>query len=546
MNQKKYSLGLDFGTLSARAIIVDTKDGAPLGKDSIFTYPHAIITELNGKVLPSFYAIQHPKDYIDALEFLLRDVTEKNGIDKEDIVGIGIDFTDCTFFPIDEDFTPLCFIDKYKNQPHAYAKLWKHHAKEEYAQKIHDAAISYDIDILSVTGNKMTSEFMIPKLYEIFCEAPEIYKSAYKFISAGDYIASLLIGKKLIHSKAFSAKQHFIDEKYPDKAFFESIDKDFANVYEEKICTKLSSPEEKIGTLCHEWTKKTGLSEKTAIAAPIIDANGAIPASGIKDGTVITVMGTSATVEIITPSKNIVNHALTNSYGAICKNMNVVESALSAMGDLFDWFVKNCVPERYFDEAKKKNLNIHQYLRSLAEKQKIGQHGLIALDWWNGSRYITLNNDLSGVIIGLRLSTAPEDIYRALIESTVFAIRRIFDSFREQKIKISEIFATGGIALKDPMLMQILADVLDMPINCLDSTQATAIGSAIIGAVAAECYKTVRDASDAMRCPIAKTYYPSEVSHEEYEKIYEKYKKLCRYFTNEGAEIMEFLSHNRK
>ncbi len=546
MNQKKYSLGLDFGTLSARAIIVDTKDGTPLEKDSIFTYPHAIMTELNGKALPPSYAIQHPKDYIDALEFLLCDVTEKNGIDKENIVGIGIDFTDCTFFPIDENFTPLCFIDKYKSKPHAYAKLWKHHAKEEYAQKIHNAAISYDINILSVTGNRMTSEFMIPKLYEIFCEAPEIYKSTYKFISAGDYIASLLIEKKLIHSKAFSAKQHFADGKYPNKAFFESIDKDFADVYEEKLCTDLSSTEKPIGKLSEEWAKKTGLSENTAIAAPIIDANAAIPAARIKNGALITVMGTSATVEIITLSKDLITEALSNSYGAICEDMNVVESALAAMGDLFDWFVKNCVPERYFDEAKKKNLNIHQYLRSLAEKQKIGQHGLIALDWWNGSRYITLNNDLSGVIIGLRLSTSPEDIYRALIESTVFAIRRIFDSFSMQSIEISEIFATGGIALKDPMLMQILADVLNMPINCLDSTQATAIGSAIMGAVAAECYKTVCDASDAMHCPIAKTYYPSEVSHEEYEKIYEKYKKLCRYFTNEGAEIMEFLSHNRK
>ena len=543
--QKKYSIGLDFGTLSARAVIVNTKNGEPLKEESIFYYPHSIMAYLNGAPLPPSYALQHPQDYIDALEFLLNDVTDKNLINKAEISGIGIAFTDCTFFPIDKSFTPLCFLDEYKNDPHAYAKLWKHHAKEEYAKKAETAALLYDPSILAVTGKKMTSEFMIPKLYEIFCEAPKIYSNTYKFVSAGDYIASLLIGKKLIHSKAFSAKQHFFGEKYPDKAFFAKIDEGFASVYEEKIHTELFSVEKSVGNLCAEWSQKTGLSQSTAIGAPIIDANSAIPAAGIKDGAVITVMGTSATVEIITPKKNIVDQALSNSFGSVCENMNVIESALAAMGDLFDWFIKNCVPERYFEEARLQNMNIHQYLRSLAKDQRIGQHGLIALDWWNGSRYITLNNDLSGLIVGLRMSTSPEDIYRTLIESAVFAIRRIFDSFIEQDIEISEVFATGGIALKDPLLMQILSDVLNMPVSCLDSTQATAIGSAIIGAVASGAYNSVREASNAMHCPIAKTYIPSLPAHAEYEKIYKQYKKLCSYFSGEGSEIMEFLSNNK-
>ena len=540
MNEN-YSIGLDFGTLSARAVIANVKNGETLPYESIFTYPHAILTEIGSTKLPANYALQHPQDYIDALEFLLFDILENNDIDKNSIIGIGIAFTDCTVFPINKEFVPLCLTDKYKNEPHAYSKLWKHHAAEKYTKAVENAVISYDSSILSVTGGKMTSEFLIPKLYETFCEAPELYKDTYKFILAGDYIASLLIGKKAIHSKSFSAKQHYNDSQFPSKDFFTLIDPDFSNVYEEKTVTALASVELPIGTLCNEWAEITGLPASVAISAPIIDALGSISAAGIDSGRIVLSLGTSAVVETLTDKELTVNGVLATSYESVANGFNTIEAGLAAMGDLFDWFIKNCVPESYTQNAKECGMNMHQYLRSLSEGQKIGEHRLIALDWFNGSRSIVLDNDLSGLIIGLRLSTKPEDIYRALIESTVFGIRRIFDCFKSQKIKISSVSATGSIALKNPFLMQTAASVLNMPIECLASKQATALGSAIYGAVAGGAYSSVADASKSMHSPIATTYYPINEDNEKYKKLYNQYLKLCEYFQKDDS-LMKILS----
>lgn len=541
---KKYSIGLDFGTLSARAVIADTQNGETMPYESVFTYPHAILTELNNQALPLRYALQHPQDYVDALEFLLTDILFNNNVDKSSVIGIGIDFTDCTVLPINNEFVPLCLLDEFKNEPHAYVKLWKHHANEKYAQKIQSVATSLDPTILSVTGNKMTSEFLIPKLYEIFCEAPNVYNNTYKFILAGDYVASLLIGKKEIHSKAYSAKQHYVNERFPSKDFFASIDPDFSSVYEEKTVTKLSSVERPIGTLCQEWAKKTGLSTSVAISAPILDAHSAIVASGIQAEKVVLTLGTSAVCEALTDKSSNINGILATSYESVAKNYSTIEAGLAAMGDLFDWFIKSCVPKSYIQAAENANLSIHQYLRSLAEKQSIGVHGLLILDWFNGSRSIVLDNDFSGLILGLKISTKPEDIYRALIESTAFGIRRIIDCFRAQGIKISRISATGGIAIKDPFLMQIYASVLNMPIDCLSSTQATALGSAIYGAAAGGAYSSVEEASRAMHSPVATTYLPDKEDNRKYEGIYEHYLELCDYFQSKSS-IMKFLSSNR-
>lgn len=541
---KKYSIGLDFGTLSARAVITDVKNGEALPHESVFCYPHAIITEIDGASLPSHYALQHPKDYIDALKFLIPDLLSGNDIDKSDIIGIGIDFTDCTVLPVNRDFLPLCLTEKYKSSPHAYAKLWKHHTSEKYAKAVSEAILSRDSSILSVTGNKMTSEFLIPKLYEIFCEDRALYDDTYKFMLGGDFLASLLIGKKEIHSKAYLAKQHYNGTKYPSRDIFSAIDEGFADVYEKKTVTALSSVEAPIGFLCKEWSDILGLPQSVAIAAPILDAHAAIPASGIENGRVVLALGTSAVVEALTDTDTQINGILASSYESVAAEFHTIEAGLAAMGDLFDWFTKNCIPADYEKKADDAGLNIHQYLRSLAECQSIGEHGLLALDWFNGSRSITLDNDLSGMILGLRLSTKPEDIYRALIESTAFGIRRVIDCFKSQGVAVECISATGGIALKDPFLMQTLASVLGMPIECLSAGQATAIGASIYGAVAGGAYSSVAKASQAMRSPVAITYYPIDEDNKKYEKIYSHYLRITEYFQANNP-IMKFLSENR-
>ena len=545
MSKKRYSLGLDFGTLSARGILANVDDGSILPYESVFNYPHAIITQLGDVSLPSNYAIQHPVDYTDALTFLICDLLSKNNVAKESVIGIGIDFTDCSFLPINEDFIPMCMLDEYKNAPHAYVKIWKHHAKEEYTQKILHCAKEYDETLLEVSGDTLTSEFFIPKLYETFCESRKLYDETYKFVSAGDFVTSLLIGKKLIHSKSFSAKQHYNGNAYPTTEFFSLIDKDFANAYEEKTVTELSPPFASVGTLCKEWANKVGLCEGIAVSAPIIDAYGAISASGIKEDRAVLVLGTSAVLEAVTSPKHSIKGLLASSYESIAPKMTTIEAGLAAMGDLFEWFIKNCLPAEYSKKAEELNMTPHQYLRLLSKDQKIGAHGLIALDWWNGCRSMHLNNTSSGMIIGLKLSTKPEDIYRALLESTAFGIRRILDCLAEQGIVFSEIFATGGISLKDPMLMQICADVFNIPIFCLSATQATALGSAIYGAVAAGAYDSIITASEKMASKIATAYYPTKANHKEYEKIYNEYKKIFDYYNQNNDSIMTFLSQNK-
>ena len=545
MSKKRYSIGLDFGTLSARAILADVDDGNILSYESVFVYPHAVINEINEKELPSGYALQHPQDYVDALEFLLRDVVEKNAINADEVIGIGIDFTDCTLIPTDRELRPMCALKKYENDPHAYAKLWKHHAKEEYSQSALDCASKRKEKFLSVTGDTVTSEFMIPKLLETFFESRELYDDTYKFMQGGDFITSLLIGKKLIHSKAFSAKQHYVKDEYPSRDFLSALDEDFKDAYEEKTVTALSAPASFVGNLCQEWAKRTGLSGKVAVGAPTIDAYCAIIASGIKKGRGILVLGTSAVFEAVVDSNESLCDLLAYSYETIAPNTATIEAGLAAMGDLFEWFITNMLPASYAKKADELGITPHQYLRSLAKNQKIGKHGLLALDWWNGCRSMRLSNELSGTIIGLKLSSKPEDIYRALLESTAFGIRRILDSLKAQNVTFSEICASGGIALKDPLLMQILSDVLNLPISCLESNQAAALGSAICGAVAAGAYEDIIKASNSMASPIAKVYYPIEENHTEYEKIYSQYKRVFDYYNLTDDNVMAFLAKNK-
>jgi L-ribulokinase len=234
-----------------------------------------------------------------------------------------------------------------------------------------------------------------------------------------------------------------------------------------------------VGALCSEWAEKVGLREGIAIATPIVDAQSSVAAAGFEDGKAVLVLGTSA-VLVMNTDKNIkVEGVLSNGFGSAAPEMFTLESSLAAMGDLFAWFVDNCVPEDYLKKAAESNMNIHSYLTSLCKDKAVGENGLIALDWWNGNRCVIPNDRLSGLIVGLRLSTPPEDIYRALIESCAYGIRRICENCADQGVEVSTLAATGGIALKNEMMMQILADVLNMPIEVLESAQSAALGAAV-------------------------------------------------------------------
>ena len=537
----KYSIGIDFGTLSARAVIVDVENGKIIGSSEVFDYPHGVITEFFGKPLPAGYALQHPRDYIDALDLLIPTLVNKNSIHPADVVGIAIDFTACTVFPISNDGTPLCFDKKYEREPHAYAKLWKHAGATKYAKKIEDAARKHS-DMLKLTGNMMSGEFMYPKLYETYVEAPHIYKETARFVNAGDYLASLLVGH-YVHSMAYATiKEHYNNSAsggYPPRAFFAEIDEGFADVLDKTGC-ELDSVGDSCGNICKEWAERLGLTENTAIAVPIVDAHGPLGAMGIEDGKAVVALGTSAVMAVLSSKYVYVDGVLSIGREATAKGLTTYEAGIRAMGDLYAWFINNCLPAEYERRAEELGMNIHAYLRSLAEKKAIGEGGLLALDWWNGNRSVIPNDKLSGMILGMRLSTRPEDIYRAIIESTVFELRKVYTNYVSQGVEIKSLVAAGGIAAKDPMLMQILADVLNIDVDCLTVKEATALGTSVWGAVAAGCYGSLEEASAKMKPPIDKTYHPIAENVEKYEKLYRRYSELYEYFAKNN-DVMEFL-----
>ncbi len=536
---KKYTLGLDFGTLSARGVLVDTENGETVAHESVFSYPHGVMTELCGKALPKTYALQHPDDYEAALKFILCDMVaaaKENGISPESIVGIGVDFTTCTVIPADENGIPLCKQEKFANNPHAYVKLWKHHGAEKYLTQINEAVAAAGGEMLDCSGGVMSSEFMIPKIYETYAEAPEVYAATKLFYNAGDYICSCLAGGASCHSMAYASIKEHYDKSlggYPSREFFKILGGEgLENVVEEKLNPHLNEVGERIGGLSHEWAERTGLPEGIAIAPALIDAQSSFGAAGLSDGSSLLVLGTSAVFAVNTSSNKKVKGVLSQGVGSAIPQMMTLESGLSAMGDLFAWFVDNCVPAHYMDAATERGMNIHAYLRMLAAPKRVGQSGLIALDWWNGNRSVIQNDRLSGMIVGLRLSTPPEDIYRALIESTAYGLRRIMENYEEQGVAVKNIVAAGGIAYKDEMLMQIFADVFAREIHVIASQQSASHGAAVYGATAAGLYDNVIDASAAMRCGILRTYSPSEENSRAYERLYCEYKKLYEYFGN--------------
>ena len=542
----KYSIGIDFGTLSARALIANTENGSIIGSAVTYEYPHGVMTELCGTPLPDGYALQHPQDYIDAIDTLIPTLLKENFLSPDDIVGIGIDFTSCTVLPLDKNGLPLCFRKKFENDPHAYAKLWKHQGANKYADRIERIASKYG-DTLRITGGVLSGEFMIPKLYETYIESPSVYSETEKFINAGDFVASLLVGR-YVHSTSFATiKEHYDNASgagHPPREFFEEISSGFSDVLQ-KLGTELDSVGDSCGTLVPEWAERLGLGTHTAIAVPVIDAHGSFGAVGIEDGMAVAVLGTSAVMAVLSKQKCYVPGIHSHGYGATATGFMTFEAGIRAMGDLYAWFVENCVPAEYERKAAESNMGIHAYLRSLAETKRVGESGLIALDWWNGNRSVIPNDKLSGMIIGMRLSTRPEDIYRALIESTAFELRRVLENYTSNGVNIKKLVATGGIAAKDPMLMQILCDVLGRKIDCLLESNATSLGAAVWGAAAAGVYPDLAIASARMKLPITGSYYPIAENVEAYEMLYRRYVELYNYFAGGSNTVMEFLYDNK-
>jgi L-ribulokinase len=549
----KYSIGVDFGTLSGRAVLVCVETGEEIAT-SVFDYPHAVMdTKLpSGKKLMPDWALQHPQDYLDVLKNTIPDVLKKSKVSPSDVIGIGTDFTACTILPVKKDGTPLCFLDEYKDNPHAYIKLWKHHAAQNKANKINEIAAQRNEKWLKRYGGKISSEWAIPKIWQVLDEAPEIYEAADFFIEAADWIVWQLTGVQTRNSctagyKALWNKK----EGYPSKDFFKALDPRLENLVEDK----LNIPVSPIGSKAGEITKKvavlTGLLEKTAVAVGNVDAHVSAPAvKADRVGKMFIIMGTSSCHMLLGNVEKTVPGMCGVVEDGILPGLFCYEAGQSCVGDHFAWFIDNCLPVSYFEDAKAKGINIHKYLRQKAELLKPGESGLIALDWWNGNRSVLVDADLQGMMLGMTLKTKPEEIYRALIEATAYGTRMIIDTFKENDVFIDEIIAAGGIAEKDPMMMQIYADVVNLPFRISGSSQAPALGSAIFGAVAASKknggYDSVYEAIPVMGKLKDIVYIPNKENSKVYNMLFAEYRILHDYFGRGANDVMKRLKTIRK
>lgn len=549
----KYAIGLDYGTLSGRAVLVDVKTGEELAS-SVYDYPHAVMdrTLPDGTQLGHDWALQHPQDYLDVLAHTVPEVLKESGVSADDVIGIGTDFTACTVLPVKADGTPLCFLPEYRNRPHAYVKLWKHHAAQDKANQLNQIAQERGESWLQNYGGKISSEWAIPKLWQILDEDPEIYNAMDRFIEAADWIIWQLCGKETRNSCTAGYKAIWNKKTgYPSNDFFKALDPRLEHVVDEKLSRDILPLGSRAGTLTAQAAKLTGLKEGTAVAVGNVDAHVCVPAVGIDGpGKMLAIMGTS-TCHIMMGTEE---HQVPGMCGVVEDGVMPgyfgYEAGQSCVGDHFAWFIDNCLPASYYEEAKQQGKNIHRYLREKAERQKPGESGLLALDWWNGNRSVLVDVDLTGMMLGMTLQTKPEEIYRALIEATAYGTRMIIENYREHGVPVEEFIASGGISQKDPMIMQIYADVIKMPIKIAGSLQGPALGSAIFGAVAAGekagGYRSVFDAARAMGKVKDTVYTPIPEHSAVYDKLFAEYRTLHDYFGRGANNVMKRLKEIKK
>ncbi|MCL2538947.1 MAG: ribulokinase [Oscillospiraceae bacterium] len=543
----KYTIGVDFGTLSGRALLIDCATGKEMA-ESVFEYPHGVMDRAlpDGTRLGVDWALQHPGDYIDTLCHTVREVIEISGVAAADIIGIATDFTACTLIPVKEDGTPLCMLEAYKSEPHAYVKLWKHHAAQDEANRLNAIAGERGEGWLKNYGGKISSEWAVPKIWQVLNEAPEIYDAADKFVEAADWIVWQLCGSESRNSCTAGYKEIYNKTTgYPSIDFFRALDPKLENILSKlgEIITPLGT---KVGVITKEMAEKTGLKEGVAVAAGNVDAHVCVPAVGIDGpGKMLAIMGTSTCHMIMSTEEKQVPGMCGVVADGIMPGFYGYEAGQSCVGDHFSWFIENCLPASYYNAAKAAGTGIHQYLEGRAREKKPGESGLLALDWWNGNRSVLVDVDLTGMIIGCTLLTQPEDIYRALIEATAYGTKVIVDNYRDNGVEVNEFYASGGISQKNPLMMQIYADVLDMPVKIASATHGPAYGSAIFAAVAAGKaaggYDNVAEAARAIGAASNEVYLPISGNADIYKKLFTEYLTLHDYFGRGENDVMKRL-----
>ena len=539
----RYTLGMDFGTLSARAVVV-REDGEEIAS-AVYEYPHGVMDTafVDGTPLPRDFALEHPQDYLDALGVIVQQALGKAGLTADDIAGVGVDCTSCTMLPVTADGTPLCLLPAFAGEKHAYAKLWKHHASLPQAERITALGAARGEKWLARCGGTVSPEWLFPKILEILDEAPEVYAAADRFIDGGDWLVWMLTGRETRNSCSAGYKALWsAEDGYPSDGFFTALDPRMHGIIGTKIPAEVLPLGTKAGGIDARGAKLTGLRPGTPVSVADLDAHVAAPALGITEpGQMMLILGTSGCHLVMGEEEHIVPGICGVVKDGILPGYYGYEAGQCCVGDHFDWFVRNCVPAPYEKEAAERGLGIHALLREKAQRLAVGESGLLALDWWNGNRSILVDSGLSGAIFGLTLRTKPEEIYRALLEAVAFGTRMIFENYEAHGVAIREVIAAGGIAMKDPFFMQILADVTGKSFRVGASKQAPALGSAIFAAAAAGLYPDVRAAAKTMGRVRDDVYRPNPEDRKRYDDLYRDYAALHDLFGRGGNDVLKRL-----
>jgi L-ribulokinase len=540
-------IGVDFGTLSARAVVVRAHDGEGLGS-AVHEYPHAVIERTlpsSGAELPPQWALQDPADWVQALQVAVPAAVAAAGVRPEEVVGIATDFTASTPLPVLADGTPLCRLPELADHPHAYPKLWKHHAAQRQADRINALAEERGEPWLARYGGRISSEWEFAKALQVLEEDPEVYARMDRWVEGADWIIWQLCGRETRNTCTAGYKAIYQDGHYPSEDYLRALDERFAGFVADKIQGPLSALGERAGDLTAQAAEWTGLPEGIAVAVGNVDAHVTAPAArAIDPGQMLMIMGTS-TCHVMNGERLVEVPGMCGVVrGGIVPELWGYEAGQTGVGDIFGWFVDEAVPPRYHDEARARGLDVHGYLSELAGAQEIGAHGLIALDWNNGNRSLLVDHELSGLILGLTLATRAEDIYRALIEATAFGTRMILNAFADAGMPATELFVAGGL-LKNRVIMQIYADVTRMPLHLIDSDQGPALGSAMHAAVAAGVHADIDAAAAAMGKVRRDAYVPDERRADAYDPLFEHYARLHDHFGRGGDDVMHALRHIR-
>lgn len=542
-----WALGLDFGTESVRAMLVDIRNGKIGGIASV-PYRHGVIdralpTDLTTQ-LPPDYALQHPQDWLDAMAAVTRAVVADAGIDPGQIIGIGVDFTSCTMLPTLGDGTPLCLLPAFAPVPLAWPKLWKHHGAKEETDRINEVARQRNEPWLDRYGGVIGIEWFFPKLLETLRGAPAVYDAAQLFLEAGDWLVWQLTSGPFPHCSTGTLVRSTCQAGYkamwnrqtgyPSSDYFKAVDPRLEHVVRDKMPGRLAAPGTRAGALSEPAARLLGLRAGTAVSVAIIDAHAGVPGAGVAEpSTLVMVMGTSSChmmnsrVEKLVPGiAGVVEEGILPEYFGY-------ETGQASVGDAFAWVARTLGQS-------------HADLNAAAAKLPPGSGGVMALDWLNGCRTPLMDPRLSGAFIGLTLNTQPAQLYRAMLEATAFGVKWIVDTLSEAGVPVRRFVASGGLPKKSPLLMQICADVLGEKIKRAASDQSVALGAAILGCLAAgkelTGHHALSQAISAMAPQTDDLIYRPDLDHKRsYERLYPLYRQL----THPDSMIATTMHHLR-